>query len=179
MRDRRDCACRGRNPSPEPTTKLILDGTAGVALVTNFAGVLSKGSVPLEMPEKVRRKAAAMGETGRVWLAHLPRQIAELERRWAIKVGQPMRHGTEAFVAEARTGDGLDVVVKIVIPGIDPMRQELRVLRAAHGVGYAKLIRGDEIEHAMLLEKLGPQLHEFHFPEDRRIQIICATLCKA
>jgi streptomycin 6-kinase len=130
----------------------------------------------LKLPEKVRRKAAAMGETGRAWLDGLPQQIAELERRWAIKVGQPVRSGSEAFVAEARTSDGLDVVLKIVIPGIDPTRQELRILRTAQGIGYAKLIRGDEIANSMLLEKLGPQLHEFHFPENRKTQIICATL---
>jgi streptomycin 6-kinase len=133
----------------------------------------------LEIPEKVRRNAALMGETGRTWLANLPRHIVELERRWAIKVEQPMQRGSEAFVAEARTRDGLDVILKIVIPGIDPTRQELRILRAAHGVGYAKLICGDELGNAMLLERLGPQLYDFYFVEDRQIQIICETLRKA
>lgn len=135
-----------------------------------------KESVRLEIPEKVHRNAALMGEPGHAWLAGLPQQIAELERRWAIEVGRPVRRGSEAFVVEARTSDGLDVVVKIVIPGIDPMRQELRILRAAQGVGYARLICSDEVSNAMLLERLGPQLHEFHLPEDQQIQIICATL---
>ena len=99
-----------------------------------------KESVRLEIPEKVHRNAALMGEPGHAWLAGLPQQIAELERRWAIEVGRPVRRGSEAFVVEARTSDGLDVVVRIVIPGIDPMRQELRILRAAQGVGYARLI---------------------------------------
>jgi streptomycin 6-kinase len=120
-----------------------------------------------------------MGEAGRAWLTGLPRQIAELERCWAIKVGEPARRGTEAFVAEARTQDGRDVVVKIVIPGIDPMRQELRILQAARGVGYARLILDDEIANAMLLDRLGPQLHEFRLTEDERIRIICATLREA
>jgi hypothetical protein len=88
-------------------------------------GILLKGSDPLEIPEKVRRNAALMGETGRAWLVDLSLQIVELERRWAIKVGQPLRRGSEAFVAEARTSDGLDVIVKIVVPGINPARQEL------------------------------------------------------
>jgi streptomycin 6-kinase len=135
-----------------------------------------KGSDPLEIPEKVCRNAALMGDTGRAWLADLPEQIVELESRWAIKVGQPVRRGSEAFVAEARTSDGLDVIVKIVVPGIDQARQELRILRTAQGAGYAKLIRSDEVNNAMLLEKLGQPLHEFHLPEDGQIQIICATL---
>src|SRR5438876_8924596 len=109
------------------------------------------------MPEKVRRNAALTGETGLAWLTNLPQQIVELERRWAIKVEQPARRGSEAFVAEARTSGGLDVILKIVLPGIDPTRQELRILLAARGVGYAKLICGDEIDNAMLLERLGTQ----------------------
>ena len=133
----------------------------------------------MEILEKVRRNAALMGETGHTWLANLQQQIVELERRWAIRVEQPAWRGSEAFVAEARTSGGLDVIVKIVIPGIDPTRQELRILRAAHGVGYAKLICGDEIDNAMLLERLGTQLHDSYLPEDRQIQIICATLRKA
>ena len=139
-------------------------------------GVLLESSLLLEIPEKVRRNVGLTGETGRTWLANLPQHIVELERRWAITVEQPVQRGSEAFVAEARTSGGLDVILKIVIPGIDPTRQELRILRAAHGVGYAKLICGVEIDNAMLLERLGPQLHDFYFPEDRRIQIICATL---
>ena len=127
-------------------------------------GIALERSLQLEMPEKVRRNAALTGETGLVWLANLPQQIVELERRWAIKVEQPAQRGSEAFVAEARTSGGLGVILKIVIPGIDPTRQELRILRAANGVGYAKLICGDETDNAMLLERLGAQLHDCHFP---------------
>jgi streptomycin 6-kinase len=135
--------------------------------------------IPLQLPEKVHRSVASLGEPGRAWLAGLPRTIAEIERRWAIKVGQPSRRGSEAFVAEAQTLDGQDVVLKIVIPGIDPTRQELRTLRAAEGRGYAKLIRADDVANTMLLERLGAQLHELGLSADRQIEIICATLRKA
>ena len=62
----------------------------------------------------------------------------------------------------------------MVIPGIDPTHQEIRILRAAKGRGYAKLIRADDDENIMLLEKLGPQLQELGLPPDRQIEIICA-----
>ena len=134
---------------------------------------------PLEIPDKVRRKAASLGEPGRAWLADLPRSVAEIERRWAVKIGAPSRRGTEAFVAEAWTIDGQDVVLKIVMPGIDPTRQELRTLRAAMGRGYANLIRADDTENTMLLERLGIQLHALDLPADRQIEMICATLHEA
>jgi streptomycin 6-kinase len=133
----------------------------------------------LEIPEKVRRNAALMGEPGQLWLASLPQQVAELERRWAIKIEQSVQRSSEAFVAYARTSDGLDVVVKMVIPGIDPARQELRILRAARGAGYARLICSDEVNNAMLLEKLGPRLDQLPLPIDQQIQIICAALGEA
>jgi len=109
----------------------------------------------------------------------LPQRIADLERRWAIKVGKPARSGSEAFVAEACTDDGQDMFLKIVIPGIDPTRQELRALRAANGKGYASLIRADETINTMLLERLGQQLHALGLPEGTQIEIICATLREA
>jgi streptomycin 6-kinase len=133
----------------------------------------------LDLPDKVRRKAASLGETGCAWLADLPQYITEIERRWALKVGAPSRRGTEAFVAEARTIDGQDVVLKIVIPDIDPTRQELRTLRAAMGRGYAKLIRADDVGNTMLLERLGAQLHALELPAEREIEMVCATLREA
>ena len=99
------------------------------------------------LPEKVEHKVASLGKVGRAWLAGLPQHIAEIERSWAIEVGQPSSRGSEAFVAAALTLDGQDVVLKIGIPGIDPTRQELRTLRAAGGKGYAKLVRADEVEN--------------------------------
>ena len=131
---------------------------------------------PLQIPEKVRRTAGLLGEAGHVWLANLPQRIVEIERRWAIKVGQPFRNGTEALVAEACTSEGQDVVLKMVIPGIDPTHQEICILRGAKSRGYAKLIRADDDKNIMLLERLGPPLQELGLPPDGQVEIICATL---
>jgi hypothetical protein len=157
----------------------VADSRCAVEQPRCVRGVLLERSVPLGVPDKVRRRAALAGEAGLAWLADLPQQIADLERGWAITVGQPERRGSEAFVAAARTSAGLGVILKISIPGNDPMRQELRILRAANGIGYAKLIRGAEANNAMLLEKLGLQLHDFRFPGERCIEVICATLREA
>jgi streptomycin 6-kinase len=129
-----------------------------------------------ELPEKARRQARALGAAGHAWLAGLNSFIADLERRWAIKIGQLTLNATEAFVAGARTDDGQDVVLKAVMPGFDPRRQELRTLRAANGKGYARLIRCDEAENLLLLERLGPQLHALEEDADRCIAVIYATL---
>src|SRR5262249_18707072 len=122
----------------------------------NWSPQIMLGSVMqddlLQVPDKVRSRAMLLGEPGRAWLAGLPAHIAEIEQSWNIKVGQSFRNGTEAFVAEARASDGQAVVLKAVMPGVDPVRQELRTLRAAAGKGYAKLIRADEATNTMLIE---------------------------
>jgi streptomycin 6-kinase len=131
------------------------------------------------IPDKVSRNAQEQGAAGRAWLAGLPQQIAEIERDWAITVGEMTENATEAFVAFARTADGGDAVLKIVMPGFDANRQELRVLRAANGNGYAKLLRADEALNVMLLERLGRQLHVLNLPEDRKMAVICTALQQA
>jgi hypothetical protein len=77
--------------------------------------VLLERSFQLEIPEKVRRKAALMGETGLAWLANLQQHIVELKRRSAIKVKQPTRRGSEPLFLRRAPGVGLDVILKIVI----------------------------------------------------------------
>src|ERR1700687_3198179 len=111
------------------------------------------------IPDKVRPKPQEQGAAGSAWLAGLPQQIAEIERDWAITVGDTTQNATEAFVAFARTADGGDAVLKIVMPGFDANRQELRVLRAANGNGYATLLRADEAQNVVVLERLRRQAH--------------------
>jgi streptomycin 6-kinase len=129
-----------------------------------------------EIPDKVRRTALALGADGLVWLAGLGRLVAELERKWDLSVGRTFATSTEAFVAEALTTDGRQAVLKIPITGIDPSLREQRTLLAANGRGYVKVLRHDPAKGVMLLERLGPQLHQFGLSLDVQIEIICATL---
>jgi streptomycin 6-kinase len=132
----------------------------------------------LNIPDKVRRSAEAQGEKGRAWMAALPAQIAAIERRWNIRIGTTTRNATEAYVAFAEGAQG-EAVVKIVIPGFDATRQEMRILAAAAGRGYARLLRADETENVLLLERLGPQLFALGLSNDAQIAHICATLAEA
>lgn len=134
---------------------------------------------PLQVPDKVRRTATSFGAAGEAWLAALTNQLEGIARDWSLTLGEASGGGTEAYVAFVKTRDGEDAVLKLTIPGIDPTRQELRTLRAANGRGYVKLLRADEAANVMLLEKLGPQLHALALPEERMMEVICATLKEA
>jgi streptomycin 6-kinase len=133
----------------------------------------------LQVSEKVRRKALAIGEAGVAWLAGLDDLVRDLTTEWHLSIGRTLPGGTEAFVAETRTAEGHDAVLKVGIPGLDPTASELRTLLAAQGRGYARVFRHDTARGAMLLERLGPQLSELGLPIDTQIEAICVTLLAA
>jgi streptomycin 6-kinase len=133
----------------------------------------------LQIPDKVRRKAVALGEAGVAWLAGLDGLICDPATEWHLSIDQTLSGGTESFVAKARTAEGQDAVLKIAIPGLDPTASELRTLLVAQGRGYARVFRHDATRGAMLLEQLGCQLIELGLPIDAQIEAICVTLSEA
>lgn len=126
--------------------------------------------------ERVLRNLAAKGDAGLEWLDALPPLIARLEWAWGVAVGATFPAGTEAFAAEAMLVDGTPVAIKIPVPGSTKEGREARVLEAAEGRGYAKLLRHDPASGALLLERLGPQLAQLNLTMEAQIEIICATL---
>jgi streptomycin 6-kinase len=124
------------------------------------------------LPKPVQNKARRLGADD--WLRHLPALVTELERRWRINVGDPYEDATEAFVAAATTETGQPVVLKILIPREDiAVANEITVLRLAAGAGCARLLNADAACNALLLERLGPSLHDLALPIQRRHEILC------
>ena len=113
----------------------------------------------LEVPEVVHNKAIAVGALE--WIAGLEDLIRDLERDWSISVGVGLPGGTEAYVAEATLSDGSPAVLKLVIPrSSHAAKEEITVLRVAGGEGCVELLRADEGRSALLVERLGPSLHD-------------------
>jgi streptomycin 6-kinase len=117
--------------------------------------------------------ALAIGADG--WLEELPELIRELERAWAIRVGQAFPDATEAFVAEATQQDGSPAVVKVLVPHGAAAQHEITVLRLCAGDGCAALLRHDVGRSALLVERLGPSMRELGLPVARRHELLCAT----
>lgn len=128
----------------------------------------------IEVSETVRRKAIAAGEPR--WIDELPALVACLERDWSITVGRVFGDATEALVAEAVTGTGEPAVLKVLVPrATDDARNEITVLRLVDGQGCARLLRHDQARGALLMERLGPALHELGLPIRRRHEILCSV----
>lgn len=133
---------------------------------------------PVVIPNAVRQKATAQGADGVRWLRGLGDVVEQLEHDWDVVVGSTLHGGSESYVAAATTGDGVDAIIKIAIPGND-LAGEATVLRLADGRGYARLLRHDPARRAMLQERLGVSLAELGLPVKTQIEVICATLRRA
>jgi streptomycin 6-kinase len=123
----------------------------------------------MNVPGPVRALAANRGFPE--WADELPGLVAELERRWGVRVGPAYPSSTEAWVAEAG-----DAVVKVFVPGRpDKARYETTVLRLAAGEGCVRLLDADDERGALLLERIGPSLSTLGIPEARRHEILCGA----
>jgi streptomycin 6-kinase len=128
----------------------------------------------VEVPAVVRNKAVAGGQSA--WLDGLAAAVEELEGRWAMRVGRVYPDATEALVAEAVLDDGSPAVLKLIVPrGGDAAAHEITVLRLAGGEGCVRLLRDDVAMGALLLERLGPSLHDLAVPVARRHEILCSS----
>lgn len=128
----------------------------------------------VDLPAVVTNKAIAVGALA--WVEGLEEQIRDLEHEWWIEVGAVLPGATEALVVEATLADGSSAVLKLVIPrSPQAAREEIAVLRIAGGEGCVELLRADEERGALLLERLGPSLHDLAFPIRQRQEILCAA----
>jgi len=127
-----------------------------------------------DVPAVVRNRTEALGASG--WLEALPELLEEVEDAWSLRVGAPFGEATEAYVAEAVLEDGTPAVLKLLLPrDNDATRYEVAVLQRCAGEGCATLLRCDVARGALLLERLGPSLHDLGIPVELRHEILCDT----
>jgi streptomycin 6-kinase len=138
----------------------------------------------IEVPGPVREKARSVG--AHRWLAGLPALVADLAGGWGLTVGRSFADGTESLVVAADTADGRPAVLKLMVPrgdrpdleGLAPARHEITALRLAAGRGCVRLLRHDVGRGALLLDRLGPSLHDLGLPIAERHDILCALLLR-
>jgi streptomycin 6-kinase len=114
-----------------------------------------------KLPEKfVRIITKAHGAKGAEWLAELPGLIWEIEERWSLEAGKPFQNLSYNYVAPCSFRAGGEAVLKIGFPEENsPVLGEAETLKFYNGSGAAKLLRIDEENLTLLLEKLNPGKH--------------------
>lgn len=126
------------------------------------------------IPDVVQTRAAMLGELGSRWLDSLPATFEQLAARWSLQIDSQLSGGSEALVLAGVSAEYGPVVLKLGLP--NNLLGELRVLKLADGIGYAKLLASDEAQDALLLERLGVQLADSVLPLPEQLAIMCQTL---
>ncbi len=129
----------------------------------------------LDVQPLVRQKAEHLGARGTEWLAQLPALISDLERQWSITVGSPFSGGTTSYVCRAVTHAGDDAVLKLALPD-DSFQDSVRVLEAAHGNGYVRLLAHDDERYALLQEALGAPMDTLDQTPEQQMRALARTL---
>ena len=137
-------------------------------------------SASSQVPELVRQRAESHGEAGRRWLAGLPEVVSTLADRWELALGSAFEGGTAAYVVAAVRADGGECVLKVPMLIDDTDRvafgRSVLVHQLAEGRGCAELVDHDDDTPAMLVERLGPNLHDLGLGTDEVLDAIADTL---
>ncbi len=115
------------------------------------------------IPHDYRRKIVAMhGEEGRRWIENLPAILATLERRWHIKVLEPISNLSYGYVCRVFREAGDEAMLKITWPYDEEGRNSEAALFALRSDQFVPVLEHDPEQCAVLLHKIKPgtPLHE-------------------
>ena len=109
-------------------------------------------TVPASFSEPL---VARSGPAARRWLDMLPARADRILRHWSCTIAGPMMHGLTSVVVPVERADGSPAVLKL---GFAPWcsASEPVALHAWNGRGAVRLLKCDDVESAMLLERLRP-----------------------
>ncbi|MCP4959137.1 MAG: hypothetical protein GY925_07690 [Actinomycetia bacterium] len=134
----------------------------------------------LEVPDLVRQRALSGGDPGRRWLNDLPQVLEQLAHRWRLQIGSVFTGGSAALVIGVVEDTGRTGVLKVAIPPeIDiagAFDCSVRAHQLANGQGCAELYAHDAAVPAMLLERLGPNLHQLDLGLEATLGAIVSAL---
>jgi streptomycin 6-kinase len=110
----------------------------------------------LDVPERLAASCRRTPER-LAWLNRLPGVLRDLEQRWSLQPGVPLRGeaGNCAWVAPVVLADGTAAVLKLGMPHMEG-EHELQGLRFWDGDPTVRLLDADDDLGAMLLERCEP-----------------------
>lgn len=117
-----------------------------------------------ELPALVLARARSSGDAGQRWLDDLPHVVDAMVERWGLTLGSVHEGGTASYVVDAVDRSGRSCVLKVpmVLDEDDQTAFAHSVIahRLAAGQGCAELFADDPHAPALLVERLGPNLHD-------------------
>lgn len=128
-----------------------------------------------DIPAVVRRRALARGDAGVAWLAALPDWVMFCAQQWSLEIGAVLEGGSEAMVLAVTLAGGTAAILKLAPPS-EAWEASLRVLLAAEGRGYVRVLAHDLARGALLMPRLGLRLTQSGLSADAQARCLCETL---
>ena len=128
------------------------------------------------LPDALRGRARAAGDSGRRWMADLDATVAEVAADWELEIAGAFRRSSTSLVLRVRRADGTRAVLKLGIPGVVDLGREARVCGLASGRVLPTVLAHRPDRNALLLEALGRPIGDLGWPFDARMRAICRTL---
>lgn len=133
-------------------------------------------------PRRVVELAAARPWASQAWgqelLAAFPGRLARALRRWDLEIDSAHTDGVGLPVLAVRRGSALSAVMKFDGAGAD-LDHQVRVLAAAEGRGYARVLDHDPDLGAALIERLGVPVHERLVEPRAQVDVLAGLLEQA
>lgn len=117
------------------------------------------------------------GADGSAWLQRLPDLLDEFAQRWSLTILPHFSNLSYNYVAPALRADGTEVILKLCVP-LSEMLTELNALRLYDGRGICRLLDSDEVQGAMLLERLKPGVMLATVTDDETATAIAAQVMR-
>lgn len=129
------------------------------------------------LPPRFVRTVSATFKGGEAWLQNLPALIAACEQRWSIRALPPFPNLSYNYAAPSIRADGSPAVLKLGVPNPE-LTSEIEALRLYEGYGVARLLEGDSISGALLLERLRPGTTLVSMDDDEQATVIAASVMR-
>lgn len=130
----------------------------------------------LPLDPLTRGRIGSLGDAGAAWERALPDLLAEVVREWDLRLTEmPAGRGSNSYVRAVDRADGTPAVLKLVVDDAG-LAEQVAVLRAADGRGYARLFAYDPTRRALVLERLGPPLRSSGKPVREQLGILADLL---
>ncbi|WP_063628785.1 aminoglycoside phosphotransferase family protein [Amycolatopsis taiwanensis] len=111
-------------------------------------------SIRIDVPDALAASHSKHGgESGRAWIAALPKLAADFLDRWALRLDGPGRHGMASLVLPVTRADGEPAALKLQ-PVSEEHATEPIGLRVWDGEAAVRLLDHDPDTGTMLLERL-------------------------
>lgn len=131
---------------------------------------------PLYLPQAFKTQIInTFGQEGQTWLVTLPALIDQCRQQFKLKIQPCLPNLSFNYIAPTITADGMACIIKICPPnsGVD---REIAALQYMQGDGIVKLLKSNQQQALLLLEKLTPGQPLARLKEDSQATTIAAEL---